>query len=931
MTLVNQEFKLIARNKGLIGALVLVLIIPFFYSFCFLTSAWDPYGNTGKIPVAVVNLDEPAELNGTKIQAGTDTVAKLKDDDQLKWIFVSEKEAQAGLKKNQYYSVITIPKDFSKNAATVLDDKPEKMQLQYETNGSLNYISEVITQVGVDKLNSQIREKVTTAFASELFDQIGTIGSQIKTAADGATQINDGTKTLQSGVMQYTDGVTQVNTGVGTLFSNIPALTSGVNQLADGGNQIKDGLGQLQGKVPALTSGVTQLTDGGSQLKNGLQQLNDQVPTLSSGVNQLNAGMNQLYAAVTTTDNTDDNTLGNGVKKLLAGIQDLNKYTLTDWQNADNYNLPEAIAALNAGLTTLVGQVKSQAGLMSTAFSSSSFAISPMMLKLQGGLTFEDLHVPTGVSSIKPFVGLEADSQAATATADQALTQTIADVDNSEAAQQTSSDFTALAEAVKGDPDAEAALAKLQASYDAEKATTKDDLTAFSTAYEAEKTVKDNNYGIAKGFLQYAKESLVATEAEKDSSADISKSATQPTTLQGALMKLSSSLTALDNELNQPTVHASYTSAITQLVEGLTALDAAVNDGNNDGSLIAGVTKLKDGMNQLAANVPALSDGVLQLYQGSVLESDGLNTLNSQTPALADGVNQLYDGAVQESDGLNTLNGQTPTLADGVTQLYDGTQQLVSNNQALNDGTQQLVAGSGQLADGLNDGYKQIAATHLTNMTADMFAAPTETTQKQYSFVPNYGAALAPFVLALALFIAIVIFNFAYPMKRKDDDERSPLAWLLGKLAIGTGVALGMAVIEASLMLAVGLHVDHVLSFYGVTMLFAISAMYLTMFLNIVLGRLGIFVALGLLTMSGSGGLFPQETVSPLFTSLQKFLPMTYAINGYRQVITSGIAGSTVTLSVEVLVGIAVVSVALLILFSGLKDLRHKKQHLRGI
>ncbi|MGX7200525.1 YhgE/Pip domain-containing protein [Enterococcus nangangensis] len=921
MTLVNQEFKLIARNKGLIGALVLVLIIPFFYSFCFLTSAWDPYGNTGKIPVAVVNLDEPAELNGTKIQAGADTVAKLKDDDQLKWIFVSEKEAQAGLKKNQYYSVITIPKDFSKNAATVLDDKPEKMQLQYETNGSLNYISEVITQVGVDKLNSQIREKVTTAFASELFDQIGTIGSQIKTAAAGATQINDGTKTLQSGVTQYTDGVTQVNTGVGTLFSNIPALTSGVNQLADGGNQIKDGLGQLQGKVPALTSGVTQLTDGGSQLKNGLQQLNDQVPTLSSGVNQLNAGINQLYAAV-TTKNDQGQTLTTGITALKQGIEDLEYYTLE--QRNGNPNMVDGVQQMAEKMSKLFDAVNKQSSLISAAFIPFDMPIGiDTNTEPYGYVTPEQLGIVSPDGKAYNLAHYEAAAKKETSKADASLTELGT---ASAPSAEVQSALTALESAVAttNDETAKQALADFKAQYETENTNENEKLAQFKTDYEAEKVAKDNEYATARGYLNFAKESL--TNKGTDDQGD-------PTGLQVALQTFAEKLATLNTELSDADVsgHPTYANAVAQLQAGLEELDASVNNPDESQNLLAGITKLKDGMNQLAANVPALSDGVLQLYQGSVLESDGLNTLNSQTPALADGVNQLYHGAVQESDGLNTLNGQTPTLADGVTQLYDGTQQLVSNNQALNDGTQQLVAGSGQLAEGLNDGYKQIAATHLTNMTADMFAAPTETTQKQYSFVPNYGAALAPFVLALALFIAIVIFNFAYPMKRNDDDERSPLAWLLGKLAIGTGVALGMAVIEASLMLAVGLHVDHVLSFYGVTMLFAISAMYLTMFLNIVLGRLGIFVALGLLTMSGSGGLFPQETVSPLFTSLQKFLPMTYAINGYRQVITSGIAGSTVTLSVEVLVGIAVVSVALLILFSGLKDLRHKKQHLRGI
>ncbi|WP_054716720.1 YhgE/Pip domain-containing protein [Lacticaseibacillus manihotivorans] len=96
--MIKRELKLITAHKGLMWAMIAVILIPFFYSFCFLTSAWDPYGNTGKIPVAVVNLDEPATLEGKKNSSRADTVAQLHDDSQLEWHFVSAAQAAKGLK-----------------------------------------------------------------------------------------------------------------------------------------------------------------------------------------------------------------------------------------------------------------------------------------------------------------------------------------------------------------------------------------------------------------------------------------------------------------------------------------------------------------------------------------------------------------------------------------------------------------------------------------------------------------------------------------------------------------------------------------------------------------------------------------------------------------------------------------------------------------
>ncbi|WP_054716738.1 YhgE/Pip family protein [Lacticaseibacillus manihotivorans] len=201
-----------------------------------------------------------------------------------------------------------------------------------------------------------------------------------------------------------------------------------------------------------------------------------------------------------------------------------------------------------------------------------------------------------------------------------------------------------------------------------------------------------------------------------------------------------------------------------------------------------------------------------------------------------------------------------------------------------------------------------------------MFAAPSKDVQKKYTSVKNYGAALAPYVLALAMFVAIIIFNFAYPMKRKDDDDSTVISWLGGKILVGTLVAIAAALVEATLMLIVGLPVAHIFGYYAMTILFALSAMYLTQVLNLAFNRVGIFIALGLLTLSGSGGLFPAQTISPLYESTQKFLPMTYAINGYREAISGGIAGGTVVSSVFVLIVVALLSLLLMIPAVGLQS-----------
>ncbi|WP_225046901.1 YhgE/Pip family protein [Lacticaseibacillus kribbianus] len=890
----KHEFQSIVKHKGLMWAMLVILFIPFAYSFCFLTSAWDPYGNTGKIPVAVVNLDQPAELEGEPINAGHDTVAELKDDKQLKWIFCTPEQAKKGLASNKYYTVVTLPKDFSANAATLLDAHPKQMKLTYQTNGSLNYVSEIISQVGADKLNAQIREKVTTAFAQALFAKVSEIGSQLKVAKNGANKLVAGQTTLKDGLGQYTAGVSQVDGGLSQMNGQVPALASGVAQLTDGGSQLQSGLGQLNGKAPALASGV-------GQLNGGLATLNSKTPALASGVSQLQAGGVSIHDNLgkingQVNGKTAETDLTGSVQKLTDGLDQLYKAVST--KTGDDPKFVDAIDQLTANLEqiqTATKELPSGASRLSAAMSKLHKTVTSQIGLFK--TFYNDAKYPAVASMMGTGSGFDTEKKAL-----------VADLNTSNKQMQAAIDAVS-------DPDQKAAL---EAAFAANKKASGAVSTKLGTAYMVLNTVKynltteDTDPTVNPDTGEKDPKGLLKAVGELDdglSQINLGLNTPRPAVGTDAQYTFAQGLAALVAGLKKLQVQApTLVDGVKQLDEGINALNKKAPQLASDiNQLYNGAGQLSGGLNQLNGQVPALTSGVSQLYAGST-------QLNNAVPALQSGVKQLYDGSVKEAAGLNELNGKVPTLTSGVKQLYDGTQQLTAKNKQLTSGADQLLDGNTQLATGLDDGYQQIVATKLTKLTAKMFAAPAQDVQLKYTTVKNYGAALAPYVLALAMFVAIIIFNFAYPMKRTEDDDRSPLAWLLGKLAIGTLVAVAAALIEATLMLLMmHLPVANVAGFYAMTLLFALAAQYLTMVLNLAFGRAGIFIALGLLTLSGSGGLFPAETISPLYESTQKFLPMTYAINGYREVITGGMATDTTVTSVVILLAVGLISLALMI------------------
>ena len=382
------------------------------------------------------------------------------------------------------------------------------------------------------------------------------------------------------------------------------------------------------------------------------------------------------------------------------------------------------------------------------------------------------------------------------------------------------------------------------------------------------------------------------------------------------------------NELNSKV--PALTSGVGQLATGSKALYAGTTQLNGQvpqltsgvGQLATGSKALYAGTTQLNGQVPQLTSGVGQLAAGSKQLATGTGQLNSQVPQLTSGVSQLATGSETLNGGLGQLNAKIPTLTSGVGQLADGTSQLAANSAKLNDGAGQLTDGNKTLATALKGGAKQVNDIQLTNKTADMFAAPAELKHSNYSYVPNYGHALAPYVLSVALFVGAIVFNFAYPIRKISMTGQSSTAWFLSKITVGALVAVGMAIIEPALMMVAGLNVDHPAQFFLMAITFSLASMSIIMFLSMIFDNPGRFLAMVLLMLQlgGSGGTFPMEITNHFYNVIHPFLPMTYSILGLREAITSGLGTGQIVQSFFVL--LAFIVVALLLLWLGMNHLQ---------
>src|SRR5690625_5267284 len=161
----------------IIGGLV---FLPSLYAWLNIYASWDPYGQTDRIPVAIVNEDEGETVRGEDIDVGGDLVDTLKDDDSMDWQFLEQDEAMDELEKGDLFATVIIPKNFSENLGSVIQEQPEKASVEYYVNEKLNAIAPKITEKGASVIVEDISNNFISTVNGVIFDMFNDIGIKLE-------------------------------------------------------------------------------------------------------------------------------------------------------------------------------------------------------------------------------------------------------------------------------------------------------------------------------------------------------------------------------------------------------------------------------------------------------------------------------------------------------------------------------------------------------------------------------------------------------------------------------------------------------------------------------------------------------------------------------------------------------------------------------
>ncbi|MFD0717013.1 YhgE/Pip family protein [Paenibacillus sp. GCM10027626] len=308
-----------------------------------------------------------------------------------------------------------------------------------------------------------------------------------------------------------------------------------------------------------------------------------------------------------------------------------------------------------------------------------------------------------------------------------------------------------------------------------------------------------------------------------------------------------------------------------QLSAGAATLNAKLQEASTGGKqLAAGGQKLEEGANKLTAGMKQFGSKFAEAKAGSA--------------QLASGAKQLSGGAAELHQGLNTLKTNVAPFVDGSKQLKDGAGQVSSGLNKLQDGSQELSSKLGEAAGKTSD-------LHVSDSMYDMFAGPVESDVNPVNEVPNYGTGFAPYFLSLGLYVGALVLTIVYAVREPAIKPTSGWNWFWSKaltmIIAGTIQAL---VADAALMYILDLQVKSVPLFLMFSIFTSITFMMLIQFLVTTLQNPGRFIAIVILIfqLTSSAGTFPLELIPEWLQKVTPWLPMTYSVSGFKDVISSG-------------------------------------------
>lgn len=858
------DWKRIFKNPVATLLIIAIMIIPSLYAWFNIKALWDPYGNTGELPIAVYSADKPAEFEGQEVAIGKEVLKSLHENKDLGWQFVdSKKELEDGVRSGEYYAGIYLPENFSEDLLSFTSGDIKKPEIEYTVNEKINAIAPKITDKGASTIQSQISSEFIRTASETLLKVFNEIGYDIDTNLVSINKVKSMILSTDEN-LDTIDGYTQQVLDLQKQLPDIKDKLAKANEFVDYLPEV-DEMGQkvveLNDKMPELKEQAKIILD--------LQQ---KIPEIQDAGRQI-AEIDNDFSSIEETMNQGIEEAKQGLT-IIQQVQDI----LPDMKNlesqaknlaADTKTGAEQLKEAVPGITTSVKTTLDAIGQVATTTGSLAKTIENAVK--DGQLTDDE---KTNINNL--------------------LTNFINGINEQ---QQATDKLISFLE----DLQANAGNTKLQPIIDTLKSVKpvltdlQNRLTRLNEAVQAGDISQVTSLLEEVQAAANSVNGLISSINVDEVSTTVESILTQVidtiSTAQGALSKADQ--IDFDSLLNS--TKATVTNAVSILEKyqkEMPAIGQEVHDANT----------------MLNGNMETIVNGI---NKGADLYNNDLPVLEEKLGLAADFIQNDWPTIKNEiNTTMTTVNDKMPEVETAVNAAAD----LITNDWP------NIKAGIQKAADAIRKGEEEVDLGEVIKLLkldatkeSEFFTMPVELQTNSLYPIPNNGSASTPFYTALCLWVGAVLLSsvattdyYLDKKARKNYTKREQFgARMLTFLTMAIAQSL---IVTLGNMFLLGVYVVNPVYSVLFAVLIALSFMMIVYVLAALFDNVGkgIAIIILVLSISGGGGNYPIQVSGKFFQMINPFLPFTHAVNLLRES-AGGIYWPNALHAILILVGIFIV------------------------
>ncbi|EGO9072255.1 TPA: YhgE/Pip family protein [Enterococcus faecalis] len=845
------DWKRIFKNPVATFLIVALMIIPSLYAWFNIKALWDPYSNTGELPIAVYSDDQTATFQDKSVNIGDEVLKNLKKNKQLGWRFVdSKKELDKGVQSGKYFAGIYLPKDFSKDLLSFTSGDINKPKIEYSINEKINAIAPKITSKGASSIQSQISEEFIKTASSTLIKTFNDIGYDIDKNMVSIQKVKSMILDTDANIGTIDTYAKQVT----DLHGKMPELKEKLAKANDAMKYLPevDALGEkiveLNGKMPSikeqasviltLQEKIPEIQNAGRQIAMIDEDFASVEQTMSEGIQEAKQGLEiiqQVQTALPDIRKLGDqaNDLGNvtldGANKLEKALPDITRSVGT---------IVKAIETISSGINIGLEQLKDKRLPVEER--------EQIKQQISENLARQHENI---LQLIQLFTQLQE------ATGSTALQDSI---DKLNEVNQFISDLKTVVDGIDVN------------------SVTNDDLTIIQ---DQAKQVQDT---AAK---------IYPDEISNTVSTILNKLTSTIQNAQGQLNKAQQ----IDFEGLLSSTSQTVTNAIS-LLEKYQAEMPAIKQ------------EIHDANTMLNGNMETIVNGI---NRGADLYKNDLPVIQDKVSKAAAFMQNDYPGI--REDLTNTLKTVNEKMPDVEAALDKANELIINDWPNIKTGLHKAANAirKGEKEVDLGEILKLLKLD--ANKESDFFTQPVEVKEHAVYPIANNGSASTPFYTALCLWVGAVLFSSVATTdvylegkdKKRFSKREQFSARMFTFIVMGIGQAL---IVTLGNYFALGVDVRNPAYSVWFAVLIAITFMIMVYVLVALFGNVGkgIAIIILVLSISGGGGNYPIQVSGKFFQMINPFLPFTHAVNLLRES-AGGIYWPNAWFAIWIMVGISVV------------------------